>query len=93
MRLSDLPALVIQREDAVTLLQAIAAGVDERELSPFVTALTTAEDEQAVAIMRGSGNEMPLRVQLGALLAEAGLVTGDEAFQALDARRTRGAAA
>ena len=52
-------------------------------------------DEQAAAIMRGSGNEMSLRVHLGALLSEAGLVTEDEVFQALDARRARarGAAA
>ncbi|TFZ55365.1 hypothetical protein E4V01_22600 [Methylorubrum sp. Q1] len=89
MRLADLPALVTQREEAVTLLDAIAAGIDERELAPFVSALTTAEDEQAVAIMRGSGNETSLRVQLGALLTEAGLVSEDEVFQAFDARRAR----
>ena len=90
MRLADLPALVTQREEAVTLLQAIAEGVDERELAPFVSALTTAEDEQAVAIMRGSGNEVSLRVHLGVMLTDAGLVTQDEVFAALDARRALG---
>jgi hypothetical protein len=95
MSLSDLPALVTQREDALTLLRALASGVDEREFVPFITALTTTEDEQAAAIMLGSGNGMSLRVQLGALLTGAGLVTNDEVFEALDARRTRvkGAAA
>ena len=87
MSYRDLPSLVSRREDAVTLLEAIAAGVDERELAPFVAAMMTADDEQAVAIMRGSGNAMSVRVQLGAMLAEAGLVTQDEVFGALDARR------
>ena len=89
MSFRDLPALVTQREDALTLLEAVASGVDEREFAPFVTALTSPEDEQAVAIMRGSGNEMSMRVQLGALLSGAGLVTNEEVFQALDARRAR----
>jgi hypothetical protein len=89
MSLRDLPALVTQREDALILLEALAAGVDEREFAPFVSALTSPEDEQAVAIMRGSGNEMSMRVHLGALLAGAGLVSNDEVFQALDARRAR----
>ncbi len=40
--------------------------------------------------MRGSGNEMSVRVQLGALLTEAGLVTQEEVFAALDARRALG---
>ncbi|MDP4025764.1 hypothetical protein Q8W71_24335 [Methylobacterium sp. NEAU 140] len=90
MSYRDLPALVTQREEAVILLEAIASGVDERELAPFVAAMTTYEAEQAAAIMRGSGNEMALRVQLGALLAEAELVSNDEVFAALDARRALG---
>ncbi|WP_066922491.1 hypothetical protein [Methylobacterium sp. CCH5-D2] len=90
MSLSDLPTLVTRREEALTLLEAIASGVDERELAPFVAALTTVEDEQALAIMRGSGNEMSVRVQLGAMLADAELVTNAEVFAALDARRTLG---
>jgi hypothetical protein len=89
MSFRDLPALVTQRQDALTLLEALATGVDEREFAPFVTALMSPEDEQAAAIMLGSGNGMSLRVQLGALLAGAGLVTNDEVFQALDARRAR----
>ncbi len=90
MSLSDLPALVTRREEALTLLEAIASGVDERELAPFVTSMMTYEAEQAAAIMRGSDNEVSVRVQLGALLAEAELVTNDEVFAALDARRAFG---
>ena len=95
MNLSHLPALVTQREEALILLQAIAEGVDERELAPFVSALTSPENEQALAIMRGSGNEMSVRVALGAMLAEAGLITEAEYFAAFDARRaqTQGEAA
>ncbi|MEE8630412.1 MULTISPECIES: hypothetical protein [Methylobacterium] len=89
MSLGDLPTLVTRREDALTLLEAVASGVDQRAFAPFVRALTTPEVEQAVAIMRGSGNEMSPPVHLGALLAAAGLVTNDEVFQALDARRAR----
>lgn len=89
MSYSDLPPLVTRREDALTLLDAVASGVDEGEFAPFVRALTTPEDEQAVAIMRGSANEMSPPVHLGALLAAAGLVTNGEVFQALDARRAR----
>ena len=88
MSLGDLPTLVTRREDALTLLEAVASGVDQRAFAPFVRALTP-EVEQAVAIMRGSGNEMSSPVHLGALLAAAGLVTNDEVFQALDARRAR----
>lgn len=90
MSFRDLPSLVTRREEAVTLLEAIASGVDEAELAPFVVAMMTAEDEQALAIMRGSGNEVPVRVTLGAMLTDAGLVTQDEVFAALDARRALG---
>ncbi|WP_430912229.1 hypothetical protein [Methylobacterium sp. sgz302541] len=90
MSYRDLPALVTRREEALTLLEAIAAGVEESEFAPFVGAMTTVEAEQALAIMRGSGNEMGLRTQLGALLAETGLVSQDEVFAALDARRALG---
>ena len=89
MNLSHLPALVTQREEALILLQAIGEGVDERELAPFVSALTSPENEQALAIMRGSGNEMSVRVALGAMLAEAGLITEAEAFAALTPGRQR----
>ena len=84
MNLSHLPVLVTQREEALILLQAIAEGVDERELAPFVSALTSPENEQALAIMRGSGNEMSVRVALGAMLAEAGLITEAEALWIAD---------
>lgn len=90
MSFRDLPSLVTQREEAVTLLEAIASGVDEAELAPYLMALMTYEAEQVAAIMRGSGNEMSVRVQLGALLTEAGLVTQEEVFAALDARRALG---
>ncbi len=90
MSFRDLPTLVTRREEAVTLLEAIATCVDEAELAPFLTALMTYEAEQAAAILRGSGTEMSVRVQLGALLAEAGLVTQDEVFAALEARHALG---
>ncbi len=41
MSYSDLPVLVTRREDALTLLDAVASGVDEGEFAPFVRALTT----------------------------------------------------
>ncbi|MEN3238779.1 hypothetical protein PUR29_35665 [Methylobacterium ajmalii] len=90
MSFRDLPTLVTRREEAVTLLEAIASGVDEAELAPFLMAMMTYEDEQAAAIMRGSGNEVSVRVHLGAMLTDAGLVTQDEVFAALDARRALG---
>ncbi len=49
MSFRDLPALVTQRQDALTLLEALATGVDEGEFAPFVTALMSPEDEQAAA--------------------------------------------
>lgn len=90
MNHDTLPSAITRREEAAALLQAIATGADEATLAPFVAAMMTSEDEQALAIMRGSGNEMSVRVQLCAMLAEAGLVTEAEVFKALDARRALG---
>lgn len=90
MNHDTLPSAITRREEAVALLQAIATGADEATLAPVVAAMMTAEDEQALAIMRGSGNEMSVRVTLGAMLTEAGLVTEAEVFEALDARRALG---
>ena len=64
MNLSHLPVLVTQREEALILLQAIAEGVDERELAPFVSALTSPENEQALAIMAAASEvDAPVIIQ------------------------------
>lgn len=80
-------SFIATREEALGLLEAIGSGRPDRELVPIVKAMTTHDDEQTFAIMRGSGNEMSLPAQLASLLEATGLVTMDEAFDALKIRR------
>ena len=93
LTVQTLPARVSERAQALALLAAIGAGVEEAELARFVRAMVDHDHAQVFAIMRGSGNEMSLRLQLGTLLAEAGLVDNDEVFAAMNARRALGDAA
>lgn len=87
-------AVIATREEALGVLEAIGAGRPESELIPFVRAMTSHDDEQTFAVMRGSGNEMSVPTQLASLLEATGLVSMDEAFAALKTRReiTRGQA-
>ena len=82
----DMPTAVT-REDALALLEAIGTGRPDRELIPLVSAMTTHDDEQTFAILRGACNEMSPPTQLASLLETAGLVSMDEAFEALKSRR------
>jgi|GEM_PF-2818550 hypothetical protein len=80
---------LMSREGAVALLERIANGVPDSELAPLVRGLATHDDEQALAIMRGSGNEMSVSLQLVSLLAERDLITLDEGLVATRARRQK----
>ncbi len=86
MTYRNLPVVIKERSDAEALLTAIAAGLPESELAPFVTAMTTPAEEHGFAVMRGSGNEMSLPLQLISLLAGTGLISQDDAVAAIQAR-------
>lgn len=86
---------LLSRASAVALLRRIESGVPDSELAPVVRELMTHDDEQAFAIMRGSGNEMSVSLQLLTLLEARKLISEEEVFEAEDARvlaRRRGAA-
>ncbi|MGN7126807.1 hypothetical protein [Methylorubrum thiocyanatum] len=94
MAYRNLSPVVTERADALVLLEAIREGVPDTEFAPFVRAMTSHDDEQTFAIMRGSGNEMSLPTQLASLLEGAGLITMEEAIEAAVAgRRAREGAA
>lgn len=80
-------SFIATREEALGLLEAIGAGRREIELIPFVKAMTSHDDEQTFAVIRGSSNEMSVPTQLASLLEATGLVSMDEAFAALRTRR------
>ncbi|MET0529912.1 MAG: hypothetical protein ABW003_16530 [Microvirga sp.] len=74
------------RADALALLERVKAGMPESEIGPYVRDLMTHDFEQTFAVMRGSGNEMSLSLQLLTLLANKELITEDEVYAAEDAR-------